>query len=311
MFSPNTITIDMFGNAFFRQFKYKLVTHARVFSLKPNFKISKRQGIFIAGVLRHLPLFFGYGNMCSWEKIKERFIYLPKTPSGEIDFLFMEQFIREVEISQTSKLENSRNIRLNAYLHATGYSNYTLTQNEEKAIQQFDKILWKKFNLKKLYGESSRGRRLKGSDRLQGNLPFVTAGEVNTGISAFIGNNVTVFSPNTTTIDMFGSAKYRNYEYGADDHVAVVHTEKLPNHAAIFVTAACHKAAHTGKFNYGHNFYASDADELNIMLPAKKGAPDIKTMETLISAVQKLVIKDVVDAADQHIAATKKIVEAL
>lgn len=24
---------------------------------------------------------------------------------------------------------------------------------------------------------------------------------------------------------MFGSAKYRNYRYGADDHVAVVHTE--------------------------------------------------------------------------------------
>ena len=27
---------------------------------------------------------------------------------------------------------------------------------------------------------------------------------------------------------MFGSAKYRNYEYGADDHVAIVHTEQLP-----------------------------------------------------------------------------------
>ena len=57
---------------------------------------------------------------------------------------------------------------------------------------------------------------------------------------------------------MFGSAKYRNYAYGADDHVAVVHTEALPKHAAIFVTTACHKAAHTGKFDYSRNFYAKE-----------------------------------------------------
>lgn len=50
--------------------------------------------------------------------------------------------------------------------------------------------------------------------------------------------NVQVFSGNTTTIDMFGSAKYRNYEYGGDDHVAVVHAEKLPKYASIFVTTA-------------------------------------------------------------------------
>lgn len=35
---------------------------------------------------------------------------------------------------------------------------------------------------------------------------------------------------------MFGSAKYRSYEYGADDHVAVVHTEKLKEDAAMYVS---------------------------------------------------------------------------
>lgn len=74
-------------------------------------------------------------------------------------------------------------------------------------------------------------------------MPFVTAGERDEGISAFIGNDVTVFSENTTTIDMFGSAKYRNYKYGADDHIAVVHTENLPKSAAMFVTAAIHKSS--------------------------------------------------------------------
>lgn len=121
-------------------------------------------------------------------------------------------------------------------------------------------------NVKSLFGESTCGKRLKGDDRIVGDLPFVTAGETNTGISAFISNDVELFSANTTTIDMFGSAKYRNYNYEADDHVAVVYTEHLNKYAAIFVTTSCHKSAHNGQFNYGHNFYAKDADELNIML---------------------------------------------
>ena len=42
IFNANTITIDMFGNAFYRQFRYKMVTHARVFSLKSILSIMHR-----------------------------------------------------------------------------------------------------------------------------------------------------------------------------------------------------------------------------------------------------------------------------
>ena len=163
------------------------------------------------------------------------------------------------------------------------------------------------FNLEALYGKSTRGKRLKSEDRIPGTLPFVTAGEAEEGVSAFIGNDVEVFEKNTTTIDMFGSAKYRNYRYGGDDHVAIVHTEKVPVKAAIFVTSAINKAAHTGKFDYGHNFYAKDADALNIMLPMKDGKPDYHAMEILISAIQKLVIKEVVRYADRKITLTKDV----
>ena len=167
---------------------------------------------------------------------------------------------------------------------------------------------WGEFNLENLYGKSTRGKRLKSADRINGDLPFVTAGEAETGVSAFIGNDVEIFAANTTTIDMFGSAKYRNYEYGGDDHIAVVHTEKINKYAAIFVTTAIHKSSYTGKFSYSRNFYAKDADELNIYLPTTNNIPDYSMMAILISAVQKLVIKDVVEYADRKIEATKKII---
>lgn len=85
---------------------------------------------------------------------------------------------------------------------------------------------------------------------------------------------------------MFGSAKYRNYTYGGDDHVAVVHTEELPKFASIFITRAIHKSSYTGEFNYGRNFYAKDADELNISLPTKNNKIDIEFMESFIAQIE-------------------------
>lgn len=308
-FPANSITIDIFGNTFYRSYDFGAGDDTGVYwSDKEHY--TKRQLLFMAASIeKTLSGKYSYGHKLRSSKSLNITIPLPETTKSKIDFAFMEEFIQQIEGSRLSELEYIKQKKLNAYLTALNLKNYTLTKKEEYVIQHLSKLHWQEFNLKKLFGESTRGKRLKGSDRLQGSLPFVTAGEVDTGISAFIGNKVTIFSPNTTTIDMFGSAKYRNYEYGADDHVAVVHTEKLSKQAAIFVTAACHKAAHTGEFNYGHNFYASDADELNIMLPVKNGHPDIITMETLISAAHKLVIKDVIDDADRRIAATKQIID--
>lgn len=227
-------------------------------------------------------------------------VALPITSSGEIDFAFMESFMRE--------LEEERMRELVAYLESSGLDNCELSDSERAALARFGQMKWRTFNVKALFGPSTRGKRLKGDDRIPGALPFVTAGEAEAGVSAFIGNDVEVFARNTTTIDMFGSAKYRNHEYGADDHVAVVHTEKLSKHAAVFVTAACHKAAHTGAFDYGRNFYAKDADALSIMLPAlADGTPDWSAMELFMRAVQKLVVRDVVAWKDREITAIRQV----
>ena len=249
-------------------------------------------------------------NKAGWERIKRNIIFLPQTSDGKIDFDFMESFIAELEVERVAELEVERVAELSAYLTVSGLDNYELSNDEEDALKNFQSLKWDTYNLEKLFGKATRGKRLKGDDRIAGTLPFVTAGEASEGISAYISNDVEVFEKNTTTIDMFGSAKYRNYKYGADDHVAVVHTEAVPMKAAIFVTSACHKAAHTGKFDYGHNFYAKDADALDIQLPTKDGKPDYDTMTALISAVQKLVIKDVVLYADRKIEGTRQMLKS-
>ena len=242
---------------------------------------------------------YSWGNSISRAKIQDDVVTFPITDNGVIDFDFMESFIAELEAERVAELS--------AYLTVSGLDNCELSSDEVQALQGYASLTWGTYNLKELFGKSTRGKRLKGDDRIPGALPFVTAGEASEGISAYISNDVEIFEKNTTTIDMFGSAKYRNYRYGADDHIAVVHTESVPMKASIFLTSAIHKASHTGKFDYGHNFYAKDADELDIQLPTQDGKPDYDVMATLISAVQKMVIKDVVRLADSRIEKTKEL----
>lgn len=197
--------------------------------------LNKQKKVLLSVLVRHVD-----------ETFKKIIVKLP-TKNNKIDFDFMESFIAELETERIAELEAERIAELSAYLKVSGFDNYELSVEEKNAIDNYESLSWNLYNLKTLFGKSTRGKRLKSSDRIAGKLPFVTAGEANEGISAYISNDVQIFSENTTTIDMFGSAKYRNYKYGADDHIAVVHTEIVPKKAAVFITSAIHKAAHTGK----------------------------------------------------------------
>lgn len=307
--------------------------HTRTFNLaKKSFSVLDNVKVLLPKIQSERGLLFiitewqkqipNLGYSRHWKVAKICMLRLP-TKNGQLALDFMEKFVAELEARRVAELE--------AYLAAAGLKDCALTAAEEAALRRVqlvapehigaaetgercnklhptETVCWKKFNLQKLFGKATRGKRLKSADRISGSLPFVTAGEADTGISAFIGNNVEVFKSNTVTIDMFGSAKYRNYEYGGDDHIAVVHTDQLPQMAVLFITAAIHKAAYTGEFHYGRNFYAKDADKLNILLPEKDGQPDYGFMQTLLSAVQKTVIQDVVQYADRKIAATQAVI---
>lgn len=289
--------------------KQPYFTGNKVKILKPLFnKISSKIMIFITTYLQKKLEKYSWGIGSTIGMIENESIKLP-IKNNKLDFDFMEKFISMIEQEKLVSLEQEKLVNLNAYLKVTGLNDFELTQEEELALSSLDDFNWEEFNLESLFGKSIRGKRLKSSDRIIGTLPFVTAGEHNDGISAFIKNDVEIFSKNTITIDMFGSAKYRNYEYGADDHISIVDTKEIPKLASIFVTTSIHKSSYTGKFNYGKNFYPKDADILSINLPIIDNQPDYNYMETLISAVQKLVIKDVVLYTDKNICATKKVID--
>ena len=125
----------MFGNAFFRDYPYKMVTHARVFSLSSECLKHNKCGLYIVALLGYLPHLFSYSNMASWAKIKDFKIRLPINKMANIAFDYMERYISELEEERISELEEERISELAAYLKVSGLENYVLTKPEKLALK--------------------------------------------------------------------------------------------------------------------------------------------------------------------------------
>ena len=315
IFNANTITIDMFGNAFYRQFRYKMVTHARVFSLKSIFSITQRQGIFLSSAMYFLKYNFGYENMCSWAKIKQEKISLPVKKDIEIDFAFMEDFISQLEACRLSQLETCRLSQLETYLLVTGLKNYTLTPAEEQALTDFQngKVKWGEFKVVDLFDVKTSKKRFDANKVkvLQVGYPYVVRTALNNGIKGFLnenkkylnlGNTIS-FGQDTATIF------YQEKPYFTGDKIKILE----PKHKlfgkknAQFIITVMEQSFRA--FSWGSSSFSEEVIKTqHIYIPIQKEEINFEYMEILISAVQKLVIKDVVEYADRKIEATKKII---
>jgi hypothetical protein len=261
---------------------------------KNNFIKNRKVGLIIASILTKNMFPFAYNNTVSAEKLNRITIQLP-TKDSEIDFEFMESFIAELEAERISKLE--------AYLVATGLKDYTLTKVEKQTLEDFEngKVEFGEFSYQKIFNKIVQGRRLKKDDQIAGDIPFIMAGITNTGVVNYISNPVASFPKNSITVDIFGNTFYRDYDYGAGDDTGVYwNTEQKYSKANMLFFATSIEKSIVGKFDFGNKLRSSQSLDFTMQLPTKNNQPEYEIMDTLISAIQKLVIKDVVLYTDQR-----------
>ena len=296
--APYTITATVIGNYKYVKFQEQpYYCSQNINKLTPKPIISKWNKkiayFFVANVQKFVSLYNGQQGGYKLDDIKKHVILLP-THNGAIDFAFMETFIAELE----------------AYLTVTGLKDYTLTKEEEETLNSLDKVNWKEYRFADIFNNIQQGRRLKKDDQIEGSIPFVMAGVTNTGVVNYISNPVATFPKNSITIDIFGNAFYRNYDFGAGDDTGVYwNTErKLSREMMLFLTKTSEKALQ-GKFSYGKKLRSSQSLNLRMKLPTKNGTPDYDFMNTYISAIHKVVIKEVVLYAEKKIQATQEAIK--
>lgn len=243
----------------------------------------------------------------SIEVIENQNITLPQTADGEIDFDFMESFIRE--------LEEERIRELSAYLTVSGLADTTLTASEEAALQAFDNLDWKEFNVcNEIFNVKNTHNILSSEIRENsGSTPYLCASAENNGVSSYISYD-TNLQEKGNCIFIGGKTFVVSYQendfFSNDSHNLALYLKnaKAEKSNQLYL-ATCIRKSLGHKYTWGDSISKTKIKEDNITLPVKSGKPDYAIMGTFISAVQKLVIKDVVQYADNKIEAAKIIVK--
>ncbi len=304
VFGCNTITIDFWGNAYYRDFEYKMATHNHVFSLSGKVIKNSNVGLYLVTALSYLKNLFSYNNMGTWSKIKKQIIHLPITQTGDIDFTFMESRIREMEESRIREME--------AYLKVAGFEDCELTE-EERAAQPFG---YKYYRIGDLFDiHPTKAYKLNNAEIFDkmGSNPVVCNSSINNGIAGYSAlvttekGNMVTFSDTTTSESIF---------YQPDDYVGYPHVQGLYNKnrdpwsetTYLYFLTTFRKCAF-GRFDYATKFTRVIASNMMVRLPVTPtGAIDYHFMETYIRAIEKQTIQRIKDWRTREITATKGVV---
>lgn len=278
-----------------------------------NHKFNFKELKFIESIIKKQFDFFGYNTGMS--NIMELIILLP-TKNGEIDFDFMERFINDVEYEYISDLESDHKQELHAYLSVTGFADYALTEEEQRVLEEFEsgKVEFGEFGIGGLFDILSYKKRFDANKvqiQEEWEYPYVVRTALNNGIRGFIDEDVEFLNDGNTisfgqdTATMF----YQEKPYFTGDKIKIVKSksDKFNKQNAQFFIATMTKAF-SSFARWSSSFSVKIIEDQKISLPIFNNQPNYDLMQTLISAVQKLVIRDVVAYAEKKIAVTKVVV---
>ena len=243
-------------------------------------------------------------------------IRLPQTSEGKIDFVFMEEFMRELEESRLRELE--------AYLLATGLNDYQLSLVDRSVLHNFKNIRWQEFRVGDLFDKIStvklnyKARELPQQPIGEYTLPCLTSSFMNQGLNyyaprkgATILNNVISIPSNS---DVY-RAYYQSREFTVlSDAYAIqwkYDSTKITSKQYLFMVACINKVTDLPIYSYKNKLGGWNVvKDKYISLPTTAaGKPDLAVMEELVTALQKIAITDVAKYTEQQLNVAHHIVE--
>ena len=272
-------------------------------------KLNKINQMFIIGAIeRVIKTKYSYNNKATKIELKNSLINLP-IKNNKIDYEFMESFIAELEDQRIADIE--------AFLLATGLKDYNLTNEEQKVLEDFESgnFCWEEFSLGNLFDiNPTKYYKLKNEQIISknGNVPLISNSSTDNGVMGFsnltplnLGNTITCSDTTLGADTMF----YQENDFIGYSHIQnlVPKFEEFDKLIANFIITSS-RIATLKQYDYGNKFNRDAMNKTKIYLPSTNNNLNFRKMETFITAIQKLVIKDVVLYADGKINATKSVI---
>ena len=245
---------------------------------------------------------YDYGNKYNRAAMRKTKIQLP-TKDGQIDFEFMESFVAELEAQRVAELE--------AYLSVTGLKDTHLSLEEEQALLDFDKLEFDEFKLAEIFDIKNTGNILsRDIVKNSGSIPYLCASSENNAVSSYISYDE-IYKNKGQCIFIGGKTFVVSYQekdfFSNDSHNLALYPKKykLQDKLTYFYLATCVNKSLNHKYSWGNSISNKKAQKDFISLPTKNGEIYFDCMNILISAIQKLVIRDVVEYSNKKVQAAK------
>lgn len=273
IFPKSTITIDMFANAFYRNYPYSADDNVLVLI---NDDISENCKLFITSVFDNANQ-FSYGKQYRLGNFKRQKIMLPVTINDTPDWEFMEEYV-QIKLNQIK-------------------DTYQLpSQHKITDFRELDEVEWGEFFVDDIINVKS-GIRLTKNQQIDGRIPFIGASDNNNGITGFVNNINSSTGNNTLGVNYNGSIGYAFYhEYKAtfSDDVKRLNFKSGDNnkYTLLFLKHVIERQAK--KFVYGYKFNGQRMRRQIIKLPIEApGKPDFIFMEQYMKRMENRVIEKV------------------
>lgn len=293
---PYTITATVIGNyKYVKLQKEPYYCSQNINKLTPKLVLKNNWNEYtinflITYIQKFVSLYDGQQGGYKLEDIKNHIIQLP-TKEGKIDFEFIESFIAELE----------------AYLTITGLKDYVLTNEEEKILEKFKNIDFKELNITNMF-EIKNTKNILSKDIVpnSGDVPYLCASAENNGVSTYIAYKQELLEKGNC-IFIGGKTFLVSYQekdfYSNDIHNLVLYlkNQKITRSNQLFL-ATCIKKSLSHKYSWGNSISNSKIKFDAISIPEF----NFEEMEVFISAVSKLIIKDLVIYKDKKIELSKK-----
>lgn len=268
VFQSGTVTVDMFGKAFWHGYDYCAVSHGRVNILDLN--APNNSGQFISTCIDEGTISkYSYNQMCSQKRLTRQKVMLPVTDSGEPDYEYMAEYTRQKRETMLDKYRK--------YVEA-----HIAELGELVEIPTLDGKEWNHFRMPEIFGLIQRGKRLKNADHVPGIVPYVSSTANNNGVDDYIeatpGTRAFGDCISLANSGSVGTAFYEPFEYVASDHVTALKTEGMSKYVYLFLTSTIEKQG--SNFNFNREINDARIKNMQIMLPVTdSGEPDYAYME--------------------------------
>lgn len=185
---------------------------------------------------------FGYGMGLTGTRSDTRKILLPVTESGEPDFEFMENYIKELEAEKLAEYKT--------------YVQKRLAELSKQELPPLENKEWKDFYIGEIFDIKS-GKRLTKKDMQKGKRPFIGASAINNGITNFVSNTNSTLDKNVLGVNYNGSVGecfYHQYECIFSDDVKRFHLKYAIDNKFLLLFSKGTMLLQKVIFTYGYKF---------------------------------------------------------